>query len=127
MIRRILRSEVRILRSEVGAGSGSDHRINLSRIRITDPDLNFRICRIRIRIRIFNYGSDPDTDTDLTVFPEFLKNTYAYAVFFHVKDNLFLKKDKKGECTGYPWKFQKSARKKIPPAKNCIQKQTLKA
>ena len=79
--------------------------------------------RIRIRIRILKYGSDPDPDTDLTVFPDFVKNTCAYAVFFHVKNNLFPKK--KAECTGYPWKFKKSARKKIPPAKNCIQKQTL--
>ena len=94
VIRRILRSEPRILRSEVGAGSGSDHRINLGRIRITDPDLNFRSCRSRIRIRILKYGSDPDADPDLTVFvvdPKIL-NTYACAVFSPWKNNLHPKR-----------------------------------
>ena len=73
VIRRILRSEVRILRSEVGAGPGSDHRFNFFRIRITNPDLIFRICGIRIRIRIIKNRSDPDPNPDLTVFPEFCR------------------------------------------------------
>ena len=125
MIRRILRSEPRILRSEVGAGSGSDHRINLSRIRITDPDLNFRSSRSRIRIRILRYGSDPDPDPDLTVLvvdPEILKNPYACAVFPREKIISF-RKSKKDECTGYPWKFQKSVRKKKSHPQKTPQKQ----